>query len=55
VVRKILESVDRPVSRSWLLDQLAERGNSTTRQRLNVVLKFYMELGVVVEGGKGIQ
>jgi hypothetical protein len=55
VVRDLLRSVDHPVSRNWLLERLAEEGHSTTRPRLNVVLEFFMELGVVVEGSKGIQ
>lgn len=55
VVRKILEAVGHPVSRNWLLEQLARRGNSTTRQRLNVILNFYAELGVLVDGSKGVQ
>lgn len=55
VVRALLESVDRPVSRNWLLERLADRGHTTTRPRLNVVLEFYMDLGVAVEGSKGIQ
>jgi hypothetical protein len=55
VVRSLLESVDHPVSRNWLLEKLASLGHTTTRPRLNVVLDFYFELGVAIEGSKGIQ
>jgi hypothetical protein len=54
-VRGLLEGVDHPVSRNWLLEQLAKKGHSTSRQRLNVVLEFFFDLGLAVEGSKGVQ
>ncbi len=44
-----------PVSRNWLLDRLRASGRSTTRPRLNRALSFFFDLGLAVEGSKGIQ
>jgi hypothetical protein len=54
-VRRLLEDAGIPVSRNWLLGELAKRGHSTTRQRLNRALDFYFDLGMAVEGSKGVQ
>lgn len=45
----------RPVSRNFILAQLAKRGKSTTRQRLNRALEFLFETRWVMEGSKGVQ
>ena len=54
-VRHLLEKAGVPVSRNWLLRELAASGHSTTRPRLNRALSFYLKLGVAVEGSKGLQ
>lgn len=54
-VQAILEEAEAPVSRNWLLDQLAEHGHTTTRQRLNRALEHFFVLELAVEGSKGIQ
>ena len=43
------------MSRNRLLDRLAESGHATTRQRLNRALAFFFDLGLAVEGSKGVQ
>lgn len=43
------------MSRNRFLRQLAESGHATTRQRLNRALSFYLDLGLAVEGSKGVQ
>jgi len=55
LVQSILEQAGVPVSRNWLLARLKMSGHSTTRPRLNRVLAHYFELGVAVEGSKGVQ
>ena len=54
-IRRLLVRAGVPVSRNRLLRQLARIGRSTTRPRLNRVLRFYFELGLAVEGSKGVQ
>jgi len=54
-VKVILEKAAVPVSRNWILEQLRKQGHSTVRQRLNRALSFFLDLGLVVEGSKGVQ
>lgn len=54
-VRRLLEGSRIPVSRYWLLERLAAEGHTTTRQRLNRALGFFFDLGLAVEGSKGVQ
>jgi hypothetical protein len=54
-IRALLEKAGVPVSRNWLLAQLAKRGHTTTRARLNRALDFFLDLGLAVEGSKGLQ
>ena len=54
-VGELLARARAPVSRNWLLAQLQDRGRSTTRPRLNRALAFFLEMGLAVEGSKGIQ
>jgi len=54
-VRRVLERAKVPVSRNWLLRRLEEAGHSTTRQRLNRALSFFFDLGLAVDGSKGVQ
>lgn len=54
-VGRLLERSSVPVSRNWLLDRLSASGRTTTRQRLNRALTFFLDLGLAVEGSKGIQ
>ena len=44
-----------PVSRNWLLAELAKLGHTTTRPRLNRALTFLFKFGLAVEGSKGVQ
>ena len=55
LVRDLLERAEAPVSRNWLLEELKKSGHATVRQRLNRALGFFFELGLAVEGSKGIQ
>lgn len=54
-VQALLEEAQTPVSRNWLLEQLAEHGHTTTRQRLNRALNRFFQLELAVEGSEGIQ
>ncbi len=54
-VCRLLESSRVPVSRNKLLADLAAKGHTTTRPRLNRALGFFFDLGLAVEGSKGIQ
>jgi hypothetical protein len=54
-VRKLLEKSPVPTSRNRLLEALADGGHTTTRPRLNRALDFFLDLGLAVEGSKGIQ
>ena len=54
-VRDLLSRAGVPVSRNWLLVQLQARGRGTTRPRLNRALAFFLDMGLVVEGSKGLQ
>jgi hypothetical protein len=54
-IRKILERSSVPVSRNFLLERLSSKGHTTTRPRLNRALDFFFDLGVAIEGSKGIQ
>ncbi len=54
-LQRLLEGSPVPVSRNWLLDRLRASGHATTRARLNRGLSFFFELGLAVEGSKGIQ
>jgi hypothetical protein len=53
-IRSALQKAGEPVSRNWLLDQLAQWGHSTTRQSLNAALAFLGADGNIAEGSKGI-
>jgi len=55
MVRDLLRRAAVPVSRNWLLTELHARGRGTTRPRLNRALSFFLDLGLAVEGSKGIQ
>ena len=55
VVMSLLQEAGDPVSRNWLLERLKESGHTTSRARLNRALTFCLELGLAVEGSKGIQ
>lgn len=55
LVEALLRQAGIPVSRNWLLEQLARTGHSTTRPRLNRALGYFFRLGVAIEGSKGIQ
>ena len=55
LVRELLEEAEGPVSRNWLLAQLKAAGHTTVRPRLNRALAFFFDLGLAVEGSKGIQ
>jgi len=54
-VRRVLESSRIPMSRNQVLDRLAASGHATTRQRLNRALAFFFDLGLAIEGSKGVQ
>lgn len=54
-VGRELERAKVPMSRNRLLRRLEESGHGTTRQRLNRALTFFLELGLAVEGTKGVQ
>jgi hypothetical protein len=49
-----LQKAGGPVSRNALLATLGGWGHSTTRQNLNVALRFLGDQGMVAEGSKGL-
>jgi hypothetical protein len=55
LVQSILAEAGLPVSRNWLLTRLHRLGHSTSRPRLNRILFHYFQLGLAVEGSKGVQ
>jgi|SRR5580658_9732086 hypothetical protein len=55
LVMSLLQEAGVPVSRNWLLERLKESGHTTSRARLNRALKFCFDLGLAVEGSKGVQ
>jgi hypothetical protein len=55
VVMSLLREAGDPVSRNWLLERLKDSGHTTTRPRLNRALNFCIDLGLAIEGSKGIQ
>jgi hypothetical protein len=55
VVMSLLQGAGEPVSRNYLLEKLKESGHTTTRARLNRALQFCFDLGLAIEGSKGIQ
>ena len=55
LVMSMLQEAGDPVSRNWILLRLKESGHTTTRARLNRALKFCFDLGLAIEGSKGIQ
>lgn len=54
-VRRLLAKAGAPVSRNFLLAELAKGGHTTSRPRLNRALNFFLDLGLAVEGSKGVQ
>jgi hypothetical protein len=54
-VGRELERSKVPISRNRLLRRLEESGHATTRQRLNRALSFFLDLGLAIEGTKGVQ
>ena len=55
VVMSLLQGAGDPVSRNRLLAELKASGHTTTRARLNRALEFCFEMGLAIEGSKGIQ
>ena len=55
VVMSLLQEAGDPVSRNWLLERLKKSGHTTSRTRLNRALEFCFDLGLAIEGSKGIQ
>jgi hypothetical protein len=55
IVMSLLQEAGDPVSRNWLLEKLRESGHTTSRARLNRALTFCIDLGLAIEGSKGIQ
>jgi len=55
IVMSLLQEAGDPVSRNWLLERLKESGHTTSRTRLNRALAFCLDLGLAVEGSKGVQ
>ena len=54
-VRGELERSKVPMSRNRILSHLEQSGHATTRQRLNRALSFFFDLGLAIEGTKGVQ
>ena len=55
IVMSLLAEAGDPVSRNWLLGRLKDSGHTTSRARLNRALAFCIEMGLAVEGSKGVQ
>jgi hypothetical protein len=54
LVVSLLKGASEPVSRNWLLERMKETGHTTSRARLNRALEFCIDLGLAVEGSKGV-
>ena len=54
-VQQILEAETVPLTRKPLMAQLAAGGHRTTEPRLDRALGFFFDLGLAVEGSKGVQ
>lgn len=54
-VQRILEGEGVPLTRKRLLARLAAGGHKTTGPRLDRALGFFFDLGLAVEGSKGVQ
>lgn len=54
-VARLLKKAEEPVSRNWIRRQLSDAGHGTTPQRLNRAIDVLLQLGIVVEGSKGVQ
>lgn len=53
-IRAALRKAEGPISRNQLLEILAGWNHATTRQSLNVALRFLGSQGMVAEGSKGL-
>lgn len=54
-VEAILRRARQPLSRTELLHRLRGRGHGTTRQRLNLALRFLVHLQVARTTARGIE
>ena len=54
-VEQVLRETGEPMSRNAILGRLAERSRSTTRQKLNAILRYLDSHGLVAEGSRGVQ
>ena len=53
-VRVVLRQAEIPVSRNYILRQLANWNHSTNRKSLNAVIDFLAADGNIAEGSKGL-
>ena len=54
-VERILSEASVPVSRYYVLRELAKAGHGTTSPRLEVALEYLMDHDWVIDGSKGVQ
>ena len=54
-VRVVLVEAGRPLSKGAILRELAARHRSMNRPKLNRVLRYWEQLGLLVVGSEGVQ
>lgn len=54
-VRAVLQAEGRPLSKAHILRELASRHRSMTRPKLNRILRYWEQLGLLVVGSEGVQ
>lgn len=54
-VRVVLQEAGRPLSRGQILRELASRHRSMNRPKLNRVIRYWEQLGLLVVGSQGVQ
>lgn len=54
-VRAVLQEAGRPLSKGQILRELAARHRSMNRPKLNRVIRYWEQLGLLVVGSEGVQ
>lgn len=54
-VRVVLQEAGRPISKGQILRELAARHRSMNRPKLNRVIRYWEQLGLLVVGSEGVE
>lgn len=54
-VRAVLQGAGRPLSKGRILRELAARHRSMNRPKLNRVIRYWEQLGLLVVGSEGVE